>query len=258
MSKLYASITRYMCRVWPRTLGSSASKLLAYLEPSHHEVRLTPREKTAVRLWIDSSAPYAGTYASLGSGISTVAFPVEAMKRRCGQCHGEKPKSKRHIGGHDLYFTFGGPGPARSLVSTLMHLRDIRGYMGYYKFGESRPPQSLCNLTRPEKSLLLKAPLAQTAGGLGRCKSPVFTDTADPDYQAILAKIHAAGASLADAKRFDMPGFRPNDYYLHFMQQYGVLPSGLTHETAVDPHDTDQKYWRLFEWRPWEALPMRP
>ena len=41
----------------PRTLGSSASKLLAYLEPSHHDVRLTPREKMTVRLWIDSSAP---------------------------------------------------------------------------------------------------------------------------------------------------------------------------------------------------------
>ena len=90
-----------------------------------------------------------------------------------------------------------------------MHLRDIRGYMGYYKFGEPRPPQSLCNLTRPDKSLLLQAPLAKTAGGLGRCKSPVFTDTADPDYQAILARIAAAGAKLADAKRFDMPGFRP-------------------------------------------------
>ena len=234
----------------PRSIGSSASKLLNYTEPSHHGVKLSEKEKTTLRLWIDASAPYAGTYAALGSGIATVEFPVEAMKRRCGECHGEAPKSKRHIGQHDTYFRFGGPGPARPLVHTLMHLRDIRAYMGYFKFGQSRTPQSLCNLTRPDKSLLLQAPLAKDSGGLGWCKGRVFADKTDPDYQSILTAIETAGAKLAKEKRFDMPGFRPNDYYLFYMRRYGVLPNDFTRTATVDPYETDRKYWQIFEWKP--------
>ncbi|MBN2291824.1 MAG: hypothetical protein JXM70_05330, partial [Pirellulales bacterium] len=238
----------------PRALGSAASKLLEYLEPSHHDVKLNEKEKTTIRLWIDSSAPYAGTYAALGSGISTVRFPVEAMKRRCGSCHGEKPNTKRYIGNHDTYFRFGGCGPARPLVSSLMHLRDIRAYMGYFKFGQSPTPQSLCNLTRPEKSLLMRAPLATAAGGLGRCKSIIFKDTKDEDYRAMLAAIQAAGDRLAKEKRFDMLGFRPNDYYLHYMRQYGILAEkeNTMTATAVDPYETDRNYWRLLGWNPSE------
>ena len=53
-----------------RALGSSASPLLlTMLEPGHHGVGATAAEKALVRLWIDTGAPYPGTYAALGSGM---------------------------------------------------------------------------------------------------------------------------------------------------------------------------------------------
>ena len=46
--------------------GSSASKLLTYFHEDHYDVKATALERATVRLWIDSSAVYAGTYAALG------------------------------------------------------------------------------------------------------------------------------------------------------------------------------------------------
>jgi hypothetical protein len=166
----------------PRSIGSSASRLMKLMDGSHYEASLTRRERDMVRLWIETSATYPGTYAALGSGMHTVAFPVKTMERRCGGCHGSEPHTKPAIG-EGLYFTFGGPGPALPLVHDLADLKKLRGAVGYFKFGRSRTPQSLCNLTRPEKSLLLRAPLAKDSGGLGLCQSGVFADVDDPDYR---------------------------------------------------------------------------
>ena len=71
------------------------------------------------------------------------------------------------------------------------------------------------NLTQPEKSLLLLAPLAESAGGFGLCRdehgkpATVFTETADADYEKLLAMATAGKEYLDTIKRFDMPGFRP-------------------------------------------------
>ena len=78
------------------------------------------------------------------------------------------------------------------LVHELADLKLIRGTMGYFKFGRGRTPQSLTNLSRPEKSLLVRAPLATDSGGLGLCQEDVFSGVDDPDYLAILATIQAA------------------------------------------------------------------
>lgn len=50
----------------PRSIGSSASRLLKLFDPAHHGVGATPLERQTVRLWIECGAPYVGTYASLG------------------------------------------------------------------------------------------------------------------------------------------------------------------------------------------------
>ena len=49
----------------PRTIGSSASALLKMVDGSHYEVKATAQEWRTLWLWIESGAPYAGTYAAL-------------------------------------------------------------------------------------------------------------------------------------------------------------------------------------------------
>jgi hypothetical protein len=116
--------------------------------------------------------------------------------------------------------------------------------LAYLKFGEAAPHQSLCNLSRPEKSLLARAPLAPGAGGLGLCREAVFADAADPDYQQILAAVRDAAERLQCEKRFDMPGFRPSPYYVRQMQQYGILPDNLDSDAPIDVYATDRAYWQ--------------
>lgn len=233
----------------PRTIGSSASRLLKYLDGSHYKVALSDVEQTIMRLWIDSSATYPGTYAALGSGMTPVAFPVPVMEKRCGKCHG-KPVGPKAIGGRGMYFTFGGAGPGLPLVHKFDDLKRTRGVAGYFKFGRSRTPQSLCNLTRPDRSLLLKAPLAAEAGGLALCRTAVFQNGQDNDYRQILAAITDAAKRHQQAKRFDMPGFRPNDHYLIQMRRFGILPDIQPPEGPVDVYAVDRDYWRSFHYQP--------
>ena len=228
----------------PRSIGSSASQLLKFLDGSHYDARLSERDRRLLRLWIDSSAVYAGTYAALGSGMFPVEFPMSVMERRCGDCHGHEPPANPI--GPGRYFRFGETGPPLPLVHEFTDLQQIRGRIGYYKFGNARPPQSLCNLSRPDKSLLLRAPLSRDAGGLGLCGPAVFTDTSDADYRAILAKILVAKERHDAEKRFDMPGFRPNVYYVRKMQEYGILPADLKADAPIDIRAVDEVYWRSF------------
>ncbi len=235
----------------PRTIGSSASPLMKLIDGSHYDAQLSEVEKKRIRLWIETSAVYAGTYAALGSGMAPVEFPGPVMEKRCGKCHSQDPPAKRAIGS-GRYFRFGDQGPYLPLVHRFSDLARIRGGIGYYKFGNARPPQSLCNLTRPEKSLLLRAPLAKESGGLGLCEPAVFADTEDADYGTMLAAIEDAAARHREAKRFDMPGFRPNVYYVRMMQRYGVLDADLPPDAAIDVYATDRAYWDSFQHQPSE------
>jgi hypothetical protein len=232
----------------PRTIGSSASRLLELADGSHYEARLSERDQQILRLWIDSSAVYAGTYAALGSGMHPVEFPIDLMERRCGDCHGSQPPANQI--GTGMYFRFGDQGPALPLVHEFLDLQQIRGSIGYYKFGNARPPQSLCNLSRPPLSLLLRAPLARGSGGLGLCEPSVFRSMDDPDYQEILAGIVAASRKHQQELRFDMPGFRPNVYYVRKLQTYGILPPDLDPNAPIDVYATDQAYWKSFWYQP--------
>lgn len=237
----------------PRTIGSSASRILHKVDGTHHGVTVSGLERDMLRLWIESSAPYAGTYAALGSGMFPVVFPVEAMERRCGACHGGAPPAKGAIYPHQ-YFAFDKGTPAYPLVHTFLDLQQIRAQIGYYKSGDARPPQSLCNITHPECSLLLRAPLAKAAGGLARCGADVFTTRDDPDYQAMLGAIRAASIQQEAEKRFDMTGFRPNDYYIYQLQRYGVLPKDLKPCDPLDGYAADRAYWQSF----WYLPPQHP
>ena len=207
----------------PRDIGSSASPLLEKLAGSHFDVQATPAEQRIVRLWIETGAPYPGTYAALGTGmvppIDKQPEVASIFSRRCDECHvGKRPS------------------------------------------GGSLDPDIIYNLTAPEKSLALLMPLAADAGGNGpshkkrKSDDPpvvIFKDQTDPDYQALLSIITSRKSRLDKIKRFDMPGFRPNKHYLREMKFYGVLPPDFDPENdPVDPYDLDRRYWESLRHRP--------
>ncbi len=226
----------------PRTIGSSASRLMTYLDGSHHDAELTEHEQTTVRLWIESGAVYPGTYGALGTGVYTVKFPEATIERRCGSCHQSTEPPYRNPKKGAINYQFGNRGPVQPLLSDPYDIILIR-HLAYFQLGEAPLHQALCNLDRPNKSLLLRAPLGKQAGGFELCGKAVFEDTSDPDYREILAAIGDASGRLAKGKRFDMPGFRPNRFYLREMQHFGVLPKQLSDATSLNTYTIDRAYW---------------
>lgn len=123
------------------------------------------------------------------------------------------------------------------------------------------------NLDYPEKSLLLRAPLAKTAGGLGWCRNAkaessrqwygipkpadnppalVFEDVNDSDYGKLLASLQGASRYFkTELKRFNVPGFVPNRNLFNNLVRSGVVPAG--HDPARagwDPYRIDELYFR--------------
>ena len=231
----------------PYARWSAGSPLMDKISGAHHDVKVTPRERHVVMQWLDGSAPYPGTYAALGNGSiggymqnaqvvnndskrpATVAAQ-EAIKRRCDTCHTGKRRIP-HTLSDENNISFWTP-----------DWRDSR-LQHYHRY-------LVFNVSRPEKSLYLKAPLAKESGGFGLCVDaegkPVFTSTDDPDYRKLLAMIDDGRQVLEQVKRFDMPGFRPPEPYLREMKRYGILPADFDIEkTPVDPYALDRKYWAL-------------
>jgi mono/diheme cytochrome c family protein len=238
----------------PRQIGSSASAVMRLLDGSHHGAKLSDHERTVVRLWIDSGAIYAGTYAALNTGHSQVNVfqaPAKytpeqqvlkgaslAIRARCVECHRPHPGNMRPgPTSMPAMQTSGGEGTSSyfARVSTPAHA----------KFS----PNILFNLSRPARSPILLGPLAKHAGGWGACGTVVFRDTADADYQKILAAIEQARDKLEQNKRFDMPGFRPGEPYVREMKRYGILPASFDPADPADVYAIDERYWQSFWWR---------
>ena len=213
----------------PRTIGSAASPLLKKLASGHHDVKASAAEQQMVRLWIETGAPYPGTYAALGSGmippVGNAANVGSVLERRCNECHAKEPRS-----------------------------------------GGLLNAETIFNLTDVEKSMALLLPLAAEAGGTGQfhkgSKSDaqaivIFKDKSDPDYQALLAAAVASKTHLDKIKRFDMPGFMPNEHYLREMKNYGLLPAEFDpHKDPLDPYVLDRRYWQSLQHHP--VLPVHP
>jgi len=257
----------------PYTTYSSASPLMDKIDGSHYDVRLSSLEKKIVRLWIDTGATYPGTYAAYGTGQIGGCWgnnrPVrvmaddwlstgpaqEAIERRCGSCH-----PKQQLPGHVTARI-----PLDSWGDMLSWTRPLS------RFSRHR----IYNLSRPESSLLLLAPLSHKAGGYAegrpaaeirrpqpvkedRNRPPqpivhpiVFDDADDPDYRKILAHVGAAKSKLDQIKRFDMPGFQPNKQYVREMRRRGVLGEALDPAAGpIDVYVADEVFWRSFWYRP--------
>ena len=215
----------------PRTIGTGASPLMQKINGKHHGVTLSEAEKRLVWMWIEVGAPYAGTYGALKTTVGPMVSGVSrrVIGKRCNSCHSKDgmriPTDVRGIRPH--YYRVLPKGVARFATPLLF------------------------NLSRPEKSMVLLAPLAKEAGGYGICPGPVFKDTSDPDYQALLGSMKAASEYLKTATLYHMPGFRPNEHYIREMQRYGVLAKAFDVEKQpIDVFQTDQVYWQTFWHQP--------
>ncbi|MGO8698934.1 MAG: hypothetical protein ACLQVY_14565 [Limisphaerales bacterium] len=238
----------------PRALGSSASRLLRMLDGSHYGVKATAQQKMLLRLWIESGAAYPGTYAALGCGMigdyaensqmhtgaewpqTTAAASV--ITRRCAACHAQ---------------------PSRLLPSSLADERGVSFWqpsMDDPRLLTSR--HIVFNLSRPEKSIILLAPLAESAGGWGLCRdlgsrqiAKVFQDKNDPDYQALLS-LCAAGRQFLESgtRRFDMREFTPRVDWTREMKRYGILPKDLPPSSPIDIYGTEKQYWAALRYSP--------
>ena len=223
----------------PRSIGSSASRLMTMIDGDHYKAKVSSHQRKMIRLWIETGAAYPGTYAACGSGMIDIHPP---------QVWGTLTES----GVYRPRGQVGVPAP-REVLS--------RRCQGCHGRAAPLHPQLLYNLTRPEKSMVLLAPLAKQAGGYGLCKHKskteelkgpaCFADTIDPDYQATLAFLRKASEALRRAGRFDMSEFRPADEYLREMKNYGILPKNFSHENdMIDVYRVDRAYWRSLWHKP--------
>ncbi len=239
----------------PRTLGSSSSRLLRLLDGTHYGVRATEAQKRLLRLWIETGAAYPGTYAALGTGMiggysenqqvdvdgewPVTKAAAQVLERRCLGCH---------------------QAPGRLLPRSLSDERGVSFWqpsMSDPRLNTSR--HIVFNLSRPEDSLVVLAPLAREAGGWGLCRDPglgkaatVFADRSDSDYRTLLAWCEAGRDRLNRIRRFDMPEFRPRPDWVREMKRYGVLPADRDPDSGerMDVYAVERCYWESLWYRP--------
>ena len=213
----------------PRGFGTGSSPLMKKIDGSHYDVKLTKQEHDLIRLWVESGATFAGTYATInypvtsmfdvskssdlyylhrhkGSAVAgakcninvdnvTIREPVgPIVEKRCLNCHGSFANLGKRVDKIRVnpQYTTSEWSAWRGRVNLPTHC------------------WNLYNLSYPEKSMILLAPLAKEAGGYEWCKDKdgktvaVFRDTRDPDYQVILKTVRKAKTRQERIGRFDM------------------------------------------------------
>ncbi|MBM4038284.1 MAG: hypothetical protein FJ290_07210 [Planctomycetes bacterium] len=180
----------------PKYYGSHASKMMQVVLTTHKDrVSLSPEDLERLATWIDTNAPYYGTYVYDRPGTTGgrdifakgKAVLEDIHKRRCASCHGG------------------------SAAATVLRMR-----------------------LPAESTRALLAPLAKAAGGDAICKGkgakadeltgqplPIFADKADPDYRKLLGVY----ADIAANPRVDMLPERPplSDPGCRYVYRPGVV-----------------------------------
>ena len=231
----------------PYTIGSSASKLMRKIDGSHHDVTVAPDQWRTVWLWLESGAPYAGTYAALRNaaeqarqGAAFSGFRAPVLNRRCVQCHGPAKQAPPI----PLVMSEKERAELRKRPDIAPHERIVR--KDDYRFS----PHVLVNTSRPQKSPLLLGPLPKAAGGWGTCAHQ-FGGKEDHEYQNLLTQLARSKKRLDQIARYGTPGFKPNAQYVREMKRFGVLPAGFDlAKDQIDVFETDQRYWKLFWYHP--------
>ena len=159
----------------PRTWGSPRSKLADVVLAGHPDkdgkrrVDLSAAERQRILTWIDLNVPYYGT--------SLTNLP-------------------QLRGGRSLR--------AAALPKALADVA-ARRCAECHKGGRL-PAGNRLRITNPQNNAFLLAPLSKAAGGTEKCGQPVFADTDDADYQAILKAFEPVLNLLKEQPRMDLPG----------------------------------------------------
>jgi len=250
----------------PYGFGDAASPIMKMLRGEHHKARLSPQEVEIVRHWIHCGAPYIGTYAALIGGMigstgyeashftavdtrilksEKVQRAAKAITSRCGKCH----TGVRNIPKHPSDW-----GQGTKLIQPqrawMIKKKDNRAVWRFQQ-------HILYNLTSPEASVQLLAPLAKSAGGYGACReivngkasdkpASVFESKDDPDYKILLAAIGDTKALHDSDPRWDSPGWKAPPEYVREMKRHGIIPESFDREKEkLDPHEIDKRYWAV-------------
>ncbi len=266
---------RAMSNFGPYEIGTGASRLVKLIEEKHQGVNMPESDQKIIRMWIDAGANFAGTYAasaSGGVGYYMANIPVRnekkwqettdmqnAISRRCDPCHAPTPQARR-IGQYDIYADNYSPrNPHEAKDQFVPH--DLAEGNGRFSRLE------VFDLSYPEQSKVLTAPLSVNAKGRGICQAksgkPVFESVQDPDYQAILRGIQKGRKYiLEEDNRFSMitpsanngpdcpTRFVPRWAYLRELIRYGVLPVDADPNASYNPYELDQKYWESLWYKP--------
>jgi hypothetical protein len=163
----------------PRSFGSGAWGAMPYFEgraKGHEKIRLDPNELRLVQVWADLPAQYRGSYFTAGASCDAIRYnrwQDTPLDGRCLDCHRT---------------------PAERAGKTSVAFFLPRFAPSDHRWVGTR----IVNLCRPELSVVLRAPLAKDAGGLGWCRDkqnkPVFAGKQDADYQRLLAFINKQAA----------------------------------------------------------------
>jgi len=202
-----------------KTRGAYVSRIRERMETDACCPKLPLEERKKIYAWIDANVPYYGTYVHTDTrtygardrwyvtdknGWFRKDF-VPVFDRRCLGCHG------RHVKPQTYNYNPGGDG---TIMVTSEVWDDIA--LSQFQHGHGRismigqyGPSHRINLTHPEWSRMLTAPLAKDQGGFGFCKnadgSPVFNNRSDPDYKLMLAALRKGHERLMANPRVDMP-----------------------------------------------------
>ena len=184
--------------------GAIISKIRGKIETDHSGKVLPLEDRQRIYNWIDAGVPYYSTHNvtratnvggrdRLGGGFWETEIGG-VFNRRCNACHLRKVSAR----------TYNYTGGERWVTSKLWNANALSQF-GFGRYGTAKfGPDHRMNLTHPEWSQLITAPLSRKAGGLQLCKGEVFKDKNDPDYQALLGALRKAGEQLYDLPRVDM------------------------------------------------------
>jgi hypothetical protein len=160
----------------PLARGSVMSKLTRHMQDaSHSKAKIPFDDQLKVFLWIDSNVPFYG-HARQKSPVILSASSRDRLKgiykRRCAECHDKPDRPDATRSGLNIHHTWVHAG----------------GRPGQWGIADSGMRPMHFNLSKPEESAALAAPLATKNGGWGVCGS-VFESADDPDYINMLDAI---------------------------------------------------------------------